>query len=131
MAQPQIWNWSGPPWYWLADGSTTICNESENADLFWGIRGGGVNFRIVTHFEFQLHDVPECITAGMILYSLEDARAAISQIMDLHENASEKLTTWAILMQCTPLPFLMDEKYHHHKKVACVAIYYNGSRVGM
>jgi hypothetical protein len=108
----------------LADGSTAICNESENADLFWAIRGGGGNFGIVTRFEFQLRDIPECITAGMILYAIDDAQATVSETMTLHANASEKLTVWPLLMKCPPLPSV-DAKYHD-KKVVCIAIYYMG-----
>src|SRR5215469_7933006 len=40
-----------------ADGTMLIANADENADLFWGLRGGGGNFGVATSFEFQLHPV--------------------------------------------------------------------------
>ncbi len=51
-----------------ADGERVTASESENADLFWGVRGGGGNFGVVTSFEYRLHPVGK-VLGGMALYA--------------------------------------------------------------
>src|SRR5579883_2447585 len=57
-----------------ADGRCLRANATENADLFWGLRGGGGNFGIVTSFEFQLHPVGPLVIGGMVVHHLDNAR---------------------------------------------------------
>jgi FAD/FMN-containing dehydrogenase len=57
-----------------ADGTVLTASESENADLFWGLRGGGGNFGIVTSFEFRLHPVGPIIYGGLVAHPFEKAR---------------------------------------------------------
>lgn len=39
----------------IANGSGLMCSETENQDLFWGIRGSGSNFGVVTEFKYRVH----------------------------------------------------------------------------
>ncbi len=57
-----------------ADGKFVTASEHENEDLFWGLRGGGGNFGVVTSLEYRLHEVDQ-VFAGPIFYNLEDAGA--------------------------------------------------------
>lgn len=59
-----------------ADGSILTTNENENPDLFYGIRGGGSNFGVVTEFVLQLHPQNETVFAGPLLYT----RAQVEQV---------------------------------------------------
>ena len=56
-----------------ADGQVLTASATENPDLFWGLRGGGGNFGVVTSFEFDLHPVGPTVTAGPVFYPGERA----------------------------------------------------------
>lgn len=60
-----------------ADGTLLRANEEENPDLFWGVRGGGGNFGIVTSFEFRLHSMQRRVVGGRIFFPLDRARAIL------------------------------------------------------
>ncbi|MGH3369305.1 MAG: FAD-binding oxidoreductase, partial [Nocardioidaceae bacterium] len=56
-----------------AGGELVKASEDQNADLFWGVRGGGGNFGIVTEFEFRLCPLGTHVVAGPIFWPMEDA----------------------------------------------------------
>src|ERR671930_719228 len=57
----------------LADGSVARASEDEHAELFWGIRGGGGNFGVVTELEFRLHPLGPIVLAGLAMFPIERA----------------------------------------------------------
>src|SRR5688572_26500050 len=65
-----------------ADGRFVIASEEAHEDLFWGLRGGGGNFGIVTSFEYQLHPVGPTVLAGMLLYPLDQAAGVLAFFRD-------------------------------------------------
>ena len=58
-----------------AEGELVKASAAENADLFWGVRGGGGNFGIVTEFEFRLHPVGPTVLAGPIFWPMVESPA--------------------------------------------------------
>jgi FAD/FMN-containing dehydrogenase len=93
-----------------ADGRLVTASAEEHPDLFWGVRGGGGNFGIVTSFEYQLHPV-ERVTAGLVLYPLDQARAVARFYREFAAAAPEELTTLLLFTVATPTPTLPPELY--------------------
>jgi hypothetical protein len=107
-----------------ADGKQIQVSEKENPDLFWGIRGGGGNFGVVTSFEFKLHSVGPEITAGLIVFPLEQAKQVLTRYRSFVEDIPEEMNVWVVLRQAPPLPFLPAEV--HGKGILALAVFYAG-----
>ncbi|ROZ69447.1 FAD-binding oxidoreductase [Ramlibacter sp. WS9] len=107
-----------------ADGELLRASEQENPDLFWGIRGGGGNFGVVTSFEFKLHPVGPELLAGLIVHPLDDAREVMRFHREFMATVPDELTCWFVMRQAPPLPFLPPE--WHGKEILALAVCYNG-----
>jgi hypothetical protein len=79
-----------------ADGRVLTASASEYPDLFWGLRGGGGNFGVVTSFEFQLHPVGP-VLAGKIVYPLARAREVLHFYRQYTADAPDELTAYVSL----------------------------------
>jgi FAD/FMN-containing dehydrogenase len=93
-----------------ADGRTLRASESENADLFWAIRGGGGNFGVVTELEFRLHPLSE-VYGGPMLYELEDAATVLRFYRDFIKDAPEQLGGFPAWQIAPPLPFIPENRH--------------------
>ncbi len=107
-----------------AGGDYLRASEKENADLFWGLRGGGGNLGIVTSFEFQLHSVGPDVLSGLLVHPFSDADAVLRFYRAFVYHAPEELTVWAVMRKAPPLPFLPPET--HGTKVLILACLYAG-----
>src|SRR5689334_10302834 len=107
-----------------AEGKQIRASESENADLFWAIRGGGGNFGVVTRFEFQLHPVGPEVFAGLMVFPFAQAKKVLEQYRRFVASTPEELNVWAVLRKAPPLPFLPENV--HGKEVILLPIFYVG-----
>jgi FAD/FMN-containing dehydrogenase len=79
-----------------ADGDVLRVDDKENPDLFWGLKGGGGNFGVVTEFEFQLHPVDTQALSVTVFYDPDDASPAVRGWRDLIPAVPRQatLTAW-------------------------------------
>lgn len=89
-----------------AGGRVVRASEQENSDLFWGLRGGGGNFGVVTSFEYKLHPVGPEVMAGAIAWRAEEAPDVIEMYRTLTAQAPPELTCVAGLRMAPPAPWL-------------------------
>jgi FAD/FMN-containing dehydrogenase len=80
-----------------AAGQVLTASPNENPDLFWGVRGGGGNFGVVTSFEYRLHPVGP-VLGGLLIHPLERARKVLQFYREFSESAPDELTVFAALM---------------------------------
>ncbi|MBI4660288.1 MAG: FAD-binding oxidoreductase [Verrucomicrobia bacterium] len=111
-----------------ADAKLIRASAKVNADLFWGIRGGGGNFGIVTCFEFQLHPVGPEVLAGLIVFPFNQAKTVLRKYREFVEAMPDDLSVWVVLRQAPPLPFLPADV--HGKEVVAFATFYAGKASG-
>ena len=81
-----------------ADGQVLTANPEENADLFWGVRGGSGNFGIVTSFKYRLHPVGPVVLGGSLFHSLGKAREALKFYYEYSSTAPDELASNAALV---------------------------------
>jgi FAD/FMN-containing dehydrogenase len=92
-----------------ADGQIRTASRDENADLFWGIRGGGGNFGVVTRFTFRLHRLGPTVTGGLIAWNAEQADEVLAAYQDLTQSAPRELTAAAVVLTAPPAPFVPEK----------------------
>ncbi|MFD1564551.1 FAD-binding oxidoreductase [Haloarchaeobius amylolyticus] len=76
-----------------ADGEFLTASEEENEELFWGLRGGGGNFGVVTGFEFDLHPVGPDVATCLVFYHGDDLADVLSAYREYVDSASREVST--------------------------------------
>jgi FAD/FMN-containing dehydrogenase len=104
-----------------ADGCLVHASESENADLLWGLRGGGGNFGVVTQFELSLHPVGPVVYAGLIFFSAEHDVELMRLFREWAPDVPDDITAALNLTTAPPLP-VVPEEWHGKKVIALIAV---------
>jgi FAD/FMN-containing dehydrogenase len=81
-----------------ADAQVLRVSPAEHPELFWAVRGAGANFGVATAFDFQLHPVGPAVLAGVVVYPLERAGAALRFYADYSRSAPDELSADAFFL---------------------------------
>src|SRR6056297_1581076 len=107
-----------------ADGELVQASEDENAELFWGMRGGGGNFGVATSFEFDLHEVGPEVLSGRLLYPYEAAPEVLRFYDDFMAEAPNEVQSYAAFLQGNSALGLPESL--HGKTLFSVGAFYAG-----
>ena len=111
-----------------ADGEARVASETENADLFWALRGGSGNFGAVTSFEFRANRHGPQALCGMVVYPMAQARAVMQRYRQITAAAPDELCCLLILRQAPAAAYLPKEV--HGKPMAAIAVCWAGDPAG-
>jgi FAD/FMN-containing dehydrogenase len=105
------------------DGQVLQVHETSHPDLFWGLRGGGGNFGIVTSLELTLYPVKE-VFGGQVLYPVADGKRVINEYLEWVKTVPDELTSMLRIMHYPPVPEVAEVL--HGKPVISILACYNG-----
>jgi FAD/FMN-containing dehydrogenase len=107
-----------------AEGRLVRANADENADLFWGLRGGGGNFGVVTGIDYALYPVGPEIVGGIVAWPASEASKVLELYRTFAETAPHELTLVALMRPAPPAPWLPKEV--HGKPIVALLACYSG-----
>ena len=108
-----------------ADGQLVRASSEENADLFWGLRGGGGNFGVVTGIDYTLYPVGPEVVGGLVAWPASKAPKVLEFYRNFAEEAPPELTLVTILRPAPPAPWLPQDM--HGKPIVAILACYSGS----
>jgi FAD/FMN-containing dehydrogenase len=112
-----------------ADGDRLVASDEEHPELFWGLRGGGGNFGIVTSFEYRLHAVGPTVLAGVLAWPMAEASAVLRRLRDFAADAPDEVGIMANLRLAPPLP-IFPRELHGQPIVALIVCCVGGIEEG-
>jgi FAD/FMN-containing dehydrogenase len=105
-----------------ADGRVLAASADQQGDLFWGLRGGGGNFGVVTAFEYVLHPLGPPVALAFVLYPGDRAREVLELYRDYMAGAPDEVAPLAFLGR-VPHADVFPEEWHGKPYAALVGIY--------
>jgi FAD/FMN-containing dehydrogenase len=107
-----------------ADARCVRASGDENPDLFWGLRGGGGNFGVVTGIDYTLYPVGPQIVGGVVAWQASEAPEVLELYRTLAERAPVELTLVAFMRPAPPAPWLPKDM--HGKPIVALLACYSG-----
>ncbi|RZH67055.1 FAD-binding oxidoreductase [Natrinema altunense] len=98
-----------------ADGEFLTASEDQNSDLFWGLRGGGGNFGIVTAFEFELHSVGPDVATCLVFYPSDQLADCLQAYREFVESAPDEVSTLVFAGELPDDDLFEDDDIHQQK----------------
>lgn len=108
-----------------AEGRLVRASDEENPDLFWGLRGAGGNFGVVTGIDYKLYPVGPEVVGGLVAWPLSDAPKVLEFYREFAEQAPPELTLVSIMRNAPPAPWL--PKVWHGKPIVAMLACYSGN----
>ncbi len=105
-----------------ADGRIVTASEDENADLFWGLRGGSGNFGIVTEFTLRLHELGPIVFGGMLVFPAERGVELLRAYRDFVHDAPDEVGS-AMAFICAPPEDFVPKEVQGQPVIGVVACY--------
>jgi len=112
-----------------ADGRQVVASETENPELFWGIRGGGGNFGVVTAFHLRVHPLPNPMLAGMLLYPPQLAGEVVRNYRAFMRTAPDEVGGGVAFVTAPPADFV-PEPVRGHPVVGVILTYAGPPEIG-
>ncbi|WP_214367653.1 FAD-binding oxidoreductase [Pseudonocardia sp. H11422] len=107
-----------------ADGRLIIASAEENADLLWGLQGGGGNFGVVTSFEYRAHPVGPDVFLAFVVHAGTDAAEALRFYREWAGTAPDEVSSFAILWHAPEIDEIPAE--HHHAPIVVYLAVHSG-----
>ncbi|ROO36045.1 FAD-binding oxidoreductase, partial [Salinisphaera orenii] len=107
-----------------AAGELVRASADCNPDLFWGLKGGGGNFGVITSFEFDLHALGPDVLAGPVVHAFDDAPHVLREVTSLMRDAPDEVSCLPVLRHAPPAPFIPEA--YHGRMILLLALIYAG-----
>ncbi len=107
-----------------ADGRLVRASSDQNPELFWGLRGGGGNFGVVTGIDYSVYPIGQEVVGGLVAWPASEAPGVLELYRTLAETAPPELTLVAIMRPAPPAPWLPKDA--HGKPIVAILACHSG-----
>jgi FAD/FMN-containing dehydrogenase len=80
-----------------ADGKLLHASATENLDLYWALRGGGLNLGVVTAFEYRAHPMPEEVFFAFVAYPIDQAKQVLTRMREYNQTSPREVGVLGVI----------------------------------